>query len=212
MTLALPVIAQITQPVPHMLACRRAALYASIKTSRPRRYRDGDARLMRMQTGVFRPAHDHQVFDAVVGLIPVDVVNHLISQQSAPDVLLHNDPVQPSSREASRRGEHDVSLRVHRTRRTPPSVICTTWRTGLTSTQARTEAPPAAFNVPFTGKELGAAMFTDSGDGRLETHRSQSLRCRAGAVDAVPGFPIHKPKCITRAALARHLWLALEAS
>lgn len=159
-------VARITFTMSTMWTIIAPARYARIVVLRPIRL------LQRgMNAAVLALREQLQILNAVVESVAVDVVDTFMIGNRPTNVLLHDEPMFINPR-AVRCPDLEVST------------INTAIRPakGNALAPARTELRAAAYDVSRSCEEGHATHFTNTRDGRLARHWSQSLQCRAGAV------------------------------
>lgn len=145
-----------------------------------------------MQAEMLTMRHELQIREAIVGPIARLVMDDFMLGKRPSEVLFHNPtmfeyfaPIGQAQSDVSRIRQSAFPFPQRRLRADFAFVDATSGTVpALSDTHARGECP-----------EFFAACGTDTQNlGRLLAHRSLSLRCRAGAVDAAPGTSISSPQ------------------
>lgn len=137
-----------------------------------------------MNATVLLRRNDLQVFDAVVGFIAVAMMDVFLTCERATKMLFDHKPV--LIHVPSFMPHNHVSSGCNRAA-LPTGIFGTNGI--LISATVGTVFP--AVGLTRLSDELGTAENACEGD-RLRSHGSGNLSCRAGAVDAVPGFLMSK--------------------
>lgn len=138
--------------------------------------------LQTMQSKVESAVYDLEIFDSVVVLDSIDVVNMLRCRDRSAQMLFHDVSMfEDTTTAVSRWVSFDHNVDIPSLCLLPATFITVMAKFLLAITRGTRRATESAFGISKGVHEQVAAVFTCS-SGNLAGHRSQSLRCRAGGV------------------------------